>query len=587
MTPTLATAAPAVATAAQSSIEPKAATMLKLVSLTPPRSLYGLNEFEIETDAIVSNRFDPAEFDLWVRFTAPSGRELLVPAFSYQAIDPDTLVAQGEPTWRVRFTATEVGEWQAQAELISPTLRSEPLQFTVAPDEQARGFMRLHPENPRYYAFDNGDFYFPIGPNLGWSVAPGRGVLDDYERWLDRLSQNGGNVGRVWMASWSFGIEWKDTGLGDYTKRMRQAWLLDQVFQLAEERGVYLMLTLLNHGAFSESVNPEWNDNPYNQANGGPLKAPRDFARNREAKALFQQRLRYMVARWGYSPNLFAWEWWNEVNWTPIDDPALKEWIREMDTHLERYDPYKHLVSSSFAGVTSSQTWQLPEIDFTQQHDYSGDDPAKLLPVTFHVMNGYAPEKPVLLAEQGLDAAGASGQVGVELVHFHNGIWAAPFSGYAGSAMYWWWDHYIDPNNLWGEYRGLATFLEGETLVPLAPTKTQLDSDAAIALALQSPERALVWVRSNAYTIAAARNAYEQARAAESVPSDWRHEPPPINDLTLTLQGLNNGDYLAEWFSPHSATWLESQPIAVSDGSVTLTVPSFNQDIALRLRPNN
>ena len=186
-----------------------------------------------------------------MRFTAPSGKTVLVPAFSYQDFDPDTLHMKGAPVWRVRFTPTEAGQWQAQAELASPKLFSQPLSFTVAPDPSARGFVRINKQNPRYMAFDDGSFYFPIGLNLGWASQPNLGVLNDYERWLDRLSQNGGNVGRVWMAAWAFGIEWNDTGLGDYSGRMKQAWLLDQVFKLAEQRGVYIMLTLLNHGAFS------------------------------------------------------------------------------------------------------------------------------------------------------------------------------------------------------------------------------------------------------------------------------------------------------------------------------------------------
>src|SRR6185436_8330311 len=141
------------------------------------------------------------------------------------------------------------------------------------------------------------------------------------------------------------------TGLGDYSGRMKQAWLLDQVFKLAEQRGVYIMLTLLNHGAFSTSVNPEWNDNPYNIANGGPLKEPRLFVRNAQARELFKRRVRYIAARWGYSPNLFAWEWWNEVSWTPIDDLSLKPWVAEMTAYIQQYDPNHHLVSLSYAGA--------------------------------------------------------------------------------------------------------------------------------------------------------------------------------------------------------------------------------------------
>lgn len=108
-----------------------------------------------------------------------------------------------------------------------PKLVSQPLNFVVAADPSVHGFVRINQQNPRYLAFDDGSFYLPIGLNLGWASQPNLGVLRDYQRWLDRLSQNGGNVGRVWMASWSFGIEWNDTGLGNYSGRMKRAWLLD------------------------------------------------------------------------------------------------------------------------------------------------------------------------------------------------------------------------------------------------------------------------------------------------------------------------------------------------------------------------
>ncbi len=254
-----------------------------------------------------------------------------------------------------------------------------------------------------------------------------------------------------------------------------------------------------------------------------------------------------------------------------------------MDVHLKQYDPYKHLVSSSFAGVTASSTWKLPEISFTQQHDYSGEDPARLLPVTYKVMDGYGQDKPVLLAEQGLDSVGASGQAGLEIVHFHNGIWAAPFSGYAGSSMYWWWDTYIDPRNLWGEYKGLADFLKDENLAPLAPAKALIAPEGATALALQGADRALVWVRSDDYTIAAARQAYEKARGGGQAPSDWQYAPPMVEDLTLTLSDLADGSYRVRWFSPSTAEWQDEQTIEVTGGTATLAVPPLAQDLAVQI----
>ena len=51
----------------------------------------------------------------------------------------------------------------------------------------------------------------------------------------------------------------------------------------AYNRGIYLMVSLLNHGAFSTLFNSEWASNPYNAANGGPLATPADFFTNLDA----------------------------------------------------------------------------------------------------------------------------------------------------------------------------------------------------------------------------------------------------------------------------------------------------------------
>ena len=79
------------------------------------------------------------------------------------------------------------------------------------------------------------------------------------------------------MASWSFGIEWNDTGLGNYTPRLERAWQLDQVMRMAEERGIKVVLVLLNHGAFSETVNPQWYENPFNLQTAGYSPSPRNL----------------------------------------------------------------------------------------------------------------------------------------------------------------------------------------------------------------------------------------------------------------------------------------------------------------------
>jgi hypothetical protein len=241
------------------------------------------------------------------------------------------------------------------------------------------------------------------------------------------------------------------------------------------------------------------------------------------------------------------------------------------------------LVSLSYAGAGGATAlWSMPELSFVQLHDYSGNDPAKLLPLQSQVMaRKYT--KPFLLAEYGYSADGASAQPGRDLVHFHNGLWAAPFSGMSSTAMYWWWDTLIDPQNLWGEYRGISAFLKDEDLAALAPAKPQLAPEGATVLALQSQERALAWVRSNAYDVAAAGAAYQRAKQAGQAGAGWAYEPPAIDGLRLTLSGLSDGAYTARWFSPKAAEWQAEQAVQVRGGTLTLDVPRFSQDLAVKI----
>jgi hypothetical protein len=161
---------------------------------------------------------------------------------------------------------------------------------------------------------DDGAPYIAIGQNLAW--YDGRGTFA-YDDWIAKLAANGVNFIRLWMPSWAFGLEGirrapdgsvESSSLGDYTDRLDRAWQLDYVMDLAERNGIQVMLCIQNHGPFSLEANSEWDDNPYNAANGGPLAAPDAIFTDPTARALFQRRLRHLVARWGYAPNLLAWE---------------------------------------------------------------------------------------------------------------------------------------------------------------------------------------------------------------------------------------------------------------------------------------
>ena len=569
---------------------PTSSTEISTLAILPVKQktvdLYGLLELGLQTNLAVSNSYNPNELELRVSFSAPSGKEMDAGSFWYQDFDPATQKPTGKPYWKVRFTPDEVGEWLAVANAPALGLHSSPVSFTVKPSTRP-GFIRVNPNDPHYLAFDNGDFFFPIGVNMAWWDND-EDPLGRYHAWLDQFTANGGNTIRVWMASWSFGLEWRDTGLGNYDERQYEAWLLDGLFQLAEEHRVKIILVLINHGAFSLGANSEWKNNPYNARSGGPLTSPEQFATDPLSKDYFRQKLNYLINRWGYSPELLAWEWFNEANLTPMSDADLAPWLKEMTAFLDEHDVNQHLTTTSFAMRTQSAIWQLPGLDIVQAHEYSsqtnvsehdlGDRAAQ----DYQALAASVPAKPILLGEFGYSAVNYGDDIEKTGIHLHNGIWATTFSGYAGSGMYWWWDIYIDANHLWGQFKGLANFLRGEDLTQYQPIAALQISDGmgnsaqAIGLGLQG-EKTLVWLRSNAYTV----QAYLEARKNQQ--GSATYQPPWIEDQYLTLQGKTDGKYVVSWFDPQKDTWLDSQVITSQNKTLLIPVPAFKSDIAAKI----
>lgn len=424
-------------------------------------------EIKIKVPAELQNPYDPEEVNLYGLFTGPDAREYRIPGFFYHPFS--RVVKKGKESyhpvdgaeWRVRFTPTQPGEWSYRiiAEYGGEKFAIDPVTFTVQSGERS-GFIRVAPGDNGYFCFDNAQQYLPIGSNVAWYDE--RGMVA-YEKWFSQMAANGSNYARIWLAPWGFAPEWKDTGLGRYHNRQLQAWQLDYLFELAEKHDIYLMLCLANHGQFSTNTNAEWEDNPYNIKNGGFLKEPVEFLTDPRAKELFKRRLRYIVARWGYSVNLFSWEWFNEVNLTAGlgDGLILTPWMEEMNNYLKIIDPYDRLVSNSYSSSYRGDEpeWTTTAVDYLQIHQYNQFNWSKAWWQTISDLRKFS-SKPILIGEYGLQSIVNDPQG----IHFHEGLWAGIFTGSAGTAMLWWWDTFIEPNNLYYHFKGVSRFFAGEAL---------------------------------------------------------------------------------------------------------------------------
>ena len=597
-----ATPTPSPATTSSASVGPTVASKptvqdrpptIKSVTAANKVGQYEKVELTVDLQASPTNPFDPDQVDLQGVFTGPDGQAHSVPGFYWQDYTSrldngkENLAPTGQPTWKVRFAATMPGQWSYFVAVKTPqgTSRS-PVAWLDVIASTNPGYLRVSSKDPAYLEFSNGTPYVAVGENVGWYK---NGGTYDYEGWFKQLSSHGANFARVWMASWSMGLEWSDTGLGDYSRRLDRAWQLDRVFDLAAQDNIYLMLSLLNHGAFNTSTDLEWAKNPYNAALGlgGPCAAPQDFATNQQARQLFQRRLRYIAARWGYSTHLLAWEWWNEIDWTPLAQTALlKPWIAEMTTALRGWEAYPHLKTTSYAKSFDEKIYQMPEIDLVQRHEYSPQDGLATFPRNMKPLQTFG--KPVLYAEYG-----GMGQDTTSLdktgLHLHNGQWAGLMTKGAGTAMPWWWDTYIEPLDLYGLFSGPASFVKGEDLAGehYQPLQVATGSTDYSALILKSDQRVLGWVKSSQFSYEALKSNYEQAlsQALKNKQKLDNYQPtyPPISGASLPLPDLKPGDYEVEWWDTGGKGVIKTNHLTATDASTRLPLPTFQQDIAFKL----
>jgi hypothetical protein len=203
-----------------------------------------------------------------------------------------------------------------------------------------------------------------------------------------------------------------------------------------------------------------WQSNPYNTTNGGPCLDQNAFFTNSVAKAIYKKRLRYLVARYGYSPNLLGWQLLSEIDneYAYIDPAVVPPWHATMAGWLHTNDPFRHLVTTSLTGSSDRpEIWTVPQLDFATYHSYAEPAPATVLNTTAQsFLRRY--NKPFLVDEFGTDWRGWSRTNDPYLRGFRQGLWGGALGGSVGTAMSWWWDS-IEAEKDYSGYVSLGSIL--------------------------------------------------------------------------------------------------------------------------------
>ncbi len=405
-------------------------------------------------------------------------------------------------------------------------------------------------------------------PEQAWTAFRHEFTSGPADYWLDRMSLRLEGNGTAWVSDLSL----KESGDGpellweaDVNRPVRGFYnpldcaMLDELVAAAEQRGIYLQVCLITRDLYMDA-----------------LKDPASPAYERaieDAKKLF----RYAVARWGWSPNVAAWEYWNEMN------PGLPtdRFYTALGEYLEQVDVYRHLRTTSTWGP-SAKDCRHPKLDIADTHFYlRPSDKGRLRDEVEAVLDRtrwlreQAPNKPAHLGEFGL--ANEKWQPteemkqSRELIDFHNALWASALSGASGTAMFWWWDR-LDPRDVYPLYRPLSAFIAD---VPWAsgairPASLGVADDRLRAVGLQDGQRAWVWL-------------FHRAASWANVVIE-KKTPPEIPDATVDLQHWPAGAYRVQWWDTREGKVIREDQRTVQDGTLRLSAPAFARDVACQVQ---
>lgn len=415
------------------------------------------------------NPFDPDIVNITVTITKPDANEVTIPAFIYEQYDENSqgyFINGRNSCWMIRFAPARPGTYLINQITISDHNGTNQIDtditFTCV-ESNEKGIIKLDDRNPYYMRYDNNEPYIPIGHNVAWLNENGTGQWEDI---FEKMHNVGENWTRIWMTHFYQGttLEWSDNKLyydGVGVLSLPIAWRLDRIIESCEQNGIAIQLVLQHHGQFSTTTNPNWNENPYNiiyaAADGGFLEKPDDFFTDDEAIRLTKNKYHYIIARWGYSNAILAWELWNEVQYTDgwrNNRQSVVDWHEEMSDYIKSIDPFGHPVTTSSDSSGFDDLWSLDNINLIQVHYYSSYV-IGFFEEAFNRLSSY--NKPVIMGEFG--SFDQNNQNEGRLV-LHNGIWSAFHVN--STANLWWWDNFIERFNCYDEFKALSVYTAGE-----------------------------------------------------------------------------------------------------------------------------
>lgn len=519
-----------------------------------------------------ANPFDPSEIEVWVNVIMPDKRTVRVDAFWYQDFIQEArngreiLIPNGAAHFLWRFRPQMAGKHHLECYVQrkgSLEKHFEAILDVRHGKQKRKGFIRR--DTNRGFIYDNGETYLPVGINVDWTKS-----IQEFEYYYYEMNKAGLNWSRLWMTHFNgTALEWKEgedeggyCGLGCYN--LKAGWRLDKIIELAEKYGVAIQLVLAQHSQFEVSMWSSWDRNPYNIKNGGILSESAKFFTDERAIALFDKKIKYVVARWAHSPAILAFELMNEIDLIKGYEPEkASQWMRGRASFIRELDPYHHLVTTSYAipgHKDADQDWGYDGFDIIQLHSY--------IPMYWETLEFSIPYligfgKPVIIGEFGIDFLGQEMLKDKKGVHLLNATILSLLLGSTSGVMSWWWDSYIAKYDLFSVIATPVKTLsacgikgwEGNIEVEL------INGDQNIVhVSAKTKDGVIVWLHDRL--------------------SEWdnpEYQGKVFNQTKVKTNICN--DVIVDYYDP----WLGAK-IQTLSGDNLILVPEFSKDIILCIR---
>ncbi len=526
---------------------------------TPAAALRGVEQYA-KVELTVDDGPQPAT----ARFVEPDGDVVRVESFEDGAAR------------KVRFTPVELGDYRyTVVDAGGATLARGEFR---AVDAGRKGFVHRDPRGGYPgLAFDDGSPFVMLGENRINIYDPSWNYQHkDIGQYVRYMAKHGMTTLRVFVFSDCDNEQAKDgvqpgclePEVGHFDQKVARRF--DKIFEAAEANGVYVILTPFAIGFSPHDPFKSWQDNPYSKERGGPAKDRFAFFDDAQVRKQAFERIRYIVDRWGYSPNLLAIDLLNEPEWDgEIPEDAWTPWARDLAHRLAKVDPYDHLVTVGSVGLhwniegDETRWWSSPADDLVEWHLYGPKvydvhDLARVMSTKIARTRKY--HKPVFIGEFAY-----GGEDKATYDHTHVGLWSATFSG-AGVLAHSAPAFNVDSDELMTPKRAHNFDVLHRLLTPLlgrAPLRADdvvaLDRDGARLWTLRGQGAVGLWVMGP-------RTGYGQ----------------DVGDLTVDVD-LPAGRWRVEWLDDTTGQLLKTTTVGTFGKPVELAVPTFQRHVAARL----